>query len=212
MAGDPHGERVEVIRVPTPVQEGEGPLLWISGWFTMDRRMERLNEDRERRKELHFDVLVRQLQHEGIPYRIKAAEALARAGDPRAVDPLISTLQSDVPEVRFVVIRVLGDLGDSRAVGPLLDCLRDADHWTRRGAARSLGKIGDPQALSLLIDALSDRKEAVRREAAEACGRIGSPEAALALRRVCEEDPVPEVRSAARTALREIQCRHPAGE
>lgn len=180
-------------------------------WSGMDRGMKRLYEDRERRQELHFDVLIRQLQNETIPYRIKAAEALGRARDPRAVEPLISVLSADEQEVRFVVIRVLGQLGDPRATTPLIECLRDDDHWTRRGAAWSLGEIGDPQAVRPLIDALGDPKDPVRLEAVAALGKIGSQNAAPAVRAVCEGDPAPDVRTAARTALRQIQSRQSGG-
>lgn len=51
--------------------------------------------------------------------RWKAAESLARTGDPRAVDPLIGALRDEDWRVRQKAAWALGYLGDPRAIVPL---------------------------------------------------------------------------------------------
>jgi HEAT repeat protein len=51
--------------------------------------------------------------------RMKAAEALGRMEDPRAVDELISTLWDDDARVRLKAAWALGQIGDQRAYAPL---------------------------------------------------------------------------------------------
>lgn len=51
--------------------------------------------------------------------RWRAAESLARLGDPRAVDPLVSALRDPDWRVRRKAAWALGVLGDPRAVTPL---------------------------------------------------------------------------------------------
>ena len=51
--------------------------------------------------------------------RWKAAEGLARLGDPRGLDPLISALQDGDWRVRRKAAWALGVLGDPRAIVPL---------------------------------------------------------------------------------------------
>jgi len=51
--------------------------------------------------------------------RWKAAEALGRQGDPKAVAPLIDTLWDDDPRVRQKAAWALGMIGDPDALGPL---------------------------------------------------------------------------------------------
>jgi HEAT repeat protein len=59
------------------------------------------------------------LSDENPSRRWKAAEGLARLGDPRGVGPLISALQDGDWRVRRKAAWALGVLGDPRAVVPL---------------------------------------------------------------------------------------------
>ena len=56
--------------------------------------------------------------------RWKAAAALGRMADARAVDPLIAALQDDDWRVREKAAWALGRIGDPRAVRPLRGLLR----------------------------------------------------------------------------------------
>jgi len=160
-------------------------------------------KEKEKRREENFGVIIKELTHDHVPYRVKAAEALGRIGDLRAVEPLILALEDSAAEVRWVTARSLGMLGDRQAVKPLLKALEDEERWVRQGAAWALGEIRDPGAVEHLLRALSDAKKGVRMSAAEALGKIGDTRAAGPLRTAREDDEF-EVRSAARTALRAI--------
>jgi HEAT repeat protein len=59
------------------------------------------------------------LENEEPSRRWKAAEGLARLGDPRGLDPLISALEDGDWRVRRKVAWALGVLGDPRAIIPL---------------------------------------------------------------------------------------------
>jgi HEAT repeat protein len=58
-------------------------------------------------------------------FRSAAAEALAKLGDPRAVEPLIRALGDIDSDVRGSAARALAKLGDPRAVEPLVRALGD---------------------------------------------------------------------------------------
>lgn len=64
----------------------------------------------------HF---IRLLSDDDEVSRWKAAEALGRIGDPRAVEELIGTLWDDDARVRLKAAWALGRIGDPRASAPL---------------------------------------------------------------------------------------------
>lgn len=66
-----------------------------------------------------FTHFISMLTEEDPSRRWKAAEGLARLGDPRGVGPLISALQDADWRVRRKAAWALGVLGDPRAVIPL---------------------------------------------------------------------------------------------
>ena len=66
-----------------------------------------------------FDHYLSMLEDEEPSRRWKAAEGLARLGDPRGLGPLISALQDRDWRVRRKAAWALGVIGDPRAVIPL---------------------------------------------------------------------------------------------
>ncbi len=66
-----------------------------------------------------FSHFLSMLKDEDPSRRWKAAEGLARSGDPRALGPLVSALQDEDWRVRRKAAWALGVLGDPRAVIPL---------------------------------------------------------------------------------------------
>ena len=66
-----------------------------------------------------FARLVALLSDEDPSMRWKAAEGLARLGDPRALGPLAEALRDPDWRVRMKAAWGLGKIGDLRAVGPL---------------------------------------------------------------------------------------------
>jgi HEAT repeat protein len=73
--------------------------------------------------------------------RWKAAEALGRIGDPRAVDELISTLWDDDARVRLKAAWALGRIGDQRAYAPLQRLYRMEDDWAQEIIKEALENI-----------------------------------------------------------------------
>lgn len=164
--------------------------------------MIRLAADRERRAGESMEILIRQLSGGTIPYRVKAAEALGRAGDRSALSYLIRAAEHDPEiEVRHVAVRSIGMLRDPDGVQCLITLLDDKDRWIRKQAANSLGEIGDPSCLTSLAALLGDPKEDVRAAAATALGRLGD-QAAVGI--LCEalKDSDSGVRSGARESLK----------
>lgn len=85
--------------------------------------------------------------------------------------------------------------------------LRDKEENVRRVASEGLGKLGPP-AIPALLDMLKDKDKVLRKSAAEALGAMGpkakSAEKAL---NAAAEDKEPEVKEAAREALKRLTAK-----
>lgn len=161
--------------------------------------------DRDILDEKNFQVILNQAKDENLSYQTRAVESLGRIGDTRATAALLELLKTADPDVQYVVTGSLAKLRDPLAVGDLILALRSENHWVRRGAARALGEIGDKRAQEPLIARLADRKDAVRKEAALAIGKVGDDTTISALEEFIRTEDDPEVRSAARLAIKRIQ-------
>jgi HEAT repeat protein len=73
--------------------------------------------------------------------RTGAAWALGKLGDPRAVEPLIETLNDPKPRVRKDAAWALGRLGDDRAASPLNNLLQDKDDDVRQAVKTALDAL-----------------------------------------------------------------------
>lgn len=73
----------------------------------------------QEKEERRFRYFMQMLRDDEAGNRWKAAESLARTGDPRAVDPLIGALRDEDWRVRQKAAWALGYLGDPRAIVPL---------------------------------------------------------------------------------------------
>jgi len=134
------------------------------------------------------DGLINELR--GVSWRMRAVVALGKIGDPRAVEPLIVTLQDLQDEelwVRQYTARALGKIGDPRAVEPLIVALGDEDSNVGIDAANALGEIG-VSAVAHLIVALGNGDRRVRSGAANALGEIGDPRAVEPLIAAMEDE------------------------
>ncbi len=120
------------------------------------------HQDHERLEEL-----VRALGHEDGTVRTAAAAKLGRLGDPRALGPLLRTLQDRNPDVRLAAAKALAGIGRP-AVGPLVQALHQQEARVREVAAWALGRIRDARVVQPLIRALSDEDVRVREAAAHA--------------------------------------------
>lgn len=136
---------------------------------------------------------------EGVRWR--AAESLARLGEPAAAGLAALTEDSD-PDIRWKAIVALGDIGDPRAVPVLCDRLADSDRFVRGRAVSALARFG-AQSLPFMLDALANPDPRIRQGAAEVLGLLGDPAAVEGLLRALQ-DPTESVRRAAAVALLRI--------
>jgi len=146
------------------------------------------------------------------PVRVRAAIALGKLGDARAVKPLSVAVKDDEEwPVRKDAANALGELGDARAVEPLLVALKekkdDYSYEVQMAAAAALAKLGDPKAAGPLADVLKrDHEWPVRQAAAQALGEIGDARAAEPLRAALK-DAEERVQASAAEALEAVTSR-----
>jgi HEAT repeat protein len=88
-----------------------------------------------------FNHFLRMLGDEDPSRRWKAAEALARLGDDRAVDPLILALSDEDWRVRQKAAWALGEIGDERALVPLRRALLREREGVREIIIEALDRI-----------------------------------------------------------------------
>ena len=161
--------------------------------------------ERERRQKENFEILIAQLNHQHITYRIKAAESLGNAGDGRAVPHLIESMTpGGEPEYLYVAMLSLGKLGNSDAVPVLITCLDSDERWVRLGAVKALGMIRDTSAALPMLRLLNDAKWDVRASAAESFSLMGCTEAIEFITPMLSDEDY-RVRESARKALQTLE-------
>ncbi len=98
-----------------------------------------------------------------------AAWALGEIGGPKAIGPLLASLDRDERALSLRAVEALGKLEAEEAVQPIARILRsDPYHLLRRQAAIALCNIYSTEAIDTLIAALDDEETSVRAEAANA--------------------------------------------
>ena len=101
--------------------------------------------------------------------RYRAAEALGKIADEKAVKPLIQGLKDNRDHVRYMAAKGLKDLGDSDAIEPMVILLKDENRYVRMMAVRALGVLGGNKVNEALNAALAtEEDEKVREAIAEA--------------------------------------------
>lgn len=114
---------------------------------------------------------------------MEAAGILGGIKNPRAVDPLITTLNDEDGSVRANVVKALGRIKDPRTVGPLIGALTDKEKGVRQSAAKALGFKNDPRVIDPLIKALEEDEE-IRASAILSLYRIGDSRSYKAFKRL----------------------------
>jgi HEAT repeat protein len=119
--------------------------------------------------------LLARLEDEDSRVRRRAALALGRLGDARAVEGLLARLEDEDGRVRGLAAEALGCIDDARAVEGLLTVLEDGDEdeWVQARAARGLGALGDRRAVEVLLARLRYGSHWVRGRAAGMLGALG---------------------------------------
>jgi HEAT repeat protein len=140
----------------------------------------------------------------------QAALALASISEP-SVPSLVAALNDRSAVTRRNAAWAIGEtrgghhIDRGAALDPLITLLADRDPSVRRAAAFGLSELRSDNAVDALIATLADADSRVRGEVAVALGEIANDRASGALLSVGETDPDPNVRRAARWALREVE-------
>jgi HEAT repeat protein len=130
----------------------------------------------ELRTQRAFPALVRALNDQDDEVRGKAATALGRLGDRRAVHHLLEHLLTDsAPFVRVRIASTLGQFSGPEVIDRLVHALRDPAWWVRMRSVEALEQIG-PSAEGPLLVALDDPDATIRSRAAAALERLGVPD------------------------------------
>ncbi len=129
--------------------------------------------------------------------RESAATGLQRMGR-AAIDPLVRAVAEENRDVALAAAGVL-----DRIAGPaaFLERLSSTDPDVRLGAVEVLGAMGGPASVEALMSTLSDPDVRVRARSAALLGTLGDARAVRSLRRVFLTDPMPDVATAAESAL-----------
>jgi HEAT repeat protein len=91
--------------------------------------------------------------------RYRAAEALGKIADEKAVQPLISGLKDSRDHVRYMAAKGLHELGDSDAVEPLVILLKDENTYVRLMAVHALSAMGSRNVKAALTKALESEQD-----------------------------------------------------
>jgi len=93
-----------------------------------------------------------------------------------AVEVLISTFSSPLPDLRSNSARALGQIADPRALEPLITLLNDPEWSVREAAAWAIGRTTDARAITLLSAALKSPSLVTREGAAKAFSQMVVPD------------------------------------
>lgn len=161
-------------RAPKPVVDALIPPLKDKDWTVRANAVRALGEmlremGREEREIAKagraLEPLIVALDEQHAKLREYAAVVLGQLANPRAVEPLIATLEEDESgAVRKAAAAALGAVTDPRPVGPLIAVLENPVELVevRTNAAEALGSIGGLQAVGSLTKALKDKDWRIR--------------------------------------------------
>ena len=109
-----------------------------------------------------------------VEVRWRAAWALFRLRDPKALDELLRLSADTSPEVRFWAVRGLiphPNVDPAPAAARLRDAVKDTDRRVRTEALRTLGQHDDEASVKVVLDALDDKDSWISVSAAEGLAR-----------------------------------------
>jgi HEAT repeat protein len=142
--------------------------------------------------------LIHALENDNFVVRCRAARALGKTRDIRAIEPLIQKL-TDCEQVQMRAAVSLKQIGKP-ALKALIQALGDSNYKIREGAVIALSGIRYPEVIEPLINSLQDEFSSVRWRAAYELGRTGNTKVIQPLiRAFCDQDC--EVRYAASLSL-----------
>lgn len=128
-----------------------------------------------------------------------AAEALTRAGDRSAFEPLLALLGHPDSRVRQTAIAAINSLGHPDSLRRLPVLMRDPDPLVRESAVRIAGYHGYPESTSAVLASTADADERVRMAAIEQLPLLQEGSVLPVLLAALRQD-TPRVRAAAARA------------
>jgi HEAT repeat protein len=125
---------------------------------------------------------------ERLMIRQAALAALAKLGDDRGLQAVLSAVSSADPNVRSAAVAALGPFSGPAVNTAILEAFRDSYYRTRIGAAQAAGARKLPEAVPYLAFRVEhDETPAVKDEAIRALGAIASGEAMAVLEKLFGE-------------------------
>ncbi|MDD1701415.1 MAG: HEAT repeat domain-containing protein [Methanoregula sp.] len=101
--------------------------------------------------------------------RYRAAEALGKIADEKAIKPLVMGLKDNRDHVRYMAAKGLKTIGDSEAIDPLICLLKDNNRFVRLMTVRALTALGGDKVNAALKEAgVSETDDEIRNAIAEA--------------------------------------------
>ncbi len=134
---------------------------------------------------------------------IVAAEALAKIGDRRSFEALMSLLGNFDAGVRQAAIAALNSLGHPDMSAQIFQCLRDENPRVRESAVKIAGYFAWPNCVELLLQLCHDANNRVRRAAIEHLPYLESDRVIPALVEAIHDEQ-PNVRASAARAFGQI--------
>lgn len=135
---------------------------------------------------------------------IVAAEALAKIGDRRSFEALMSLLGHGDAGVRQAAIAALNSLGHPDMSARIFHCLQDENPRIRESAVKIAGYFAWPNCVDLLFQLCHDPNNRVRRAAIEHLPFLASERVVPALVEA-SEDEQPNIRASAVRAFGQIE-------
>ncbi|MDP2726939.1 MAG: HEAT repeat domain-containing protein, partial [Dehalococcoidia bacterium] len=143
-----------------------------------------------------LESLIPLLHDPDMGVRLRAARALGKTGDARAVPALIDALGHSDDLIAGEATDALALIGEA-ALEPLIRALQVHDPYVRWHAAKALAEMADPRAAGALIDALDDQNFGVRWTAANGLVALGRQALAPLLRALRIKETTPWLAEAA---------------
>ena len=115
-----------------------------------------------------------QSKHDDDRVRQYLALAMAKTGEQRFAEPLISALQDEKEDNLYALIYSLGLLKNKDAAAAIYPFLDHANAKIRLAAVMALGNLGEPKSVDRLKSLLNDQEPNVQWDAAIALAKLGS--------------------------------------
>ncbi len=109
--------------------------------------------------------------------RLKAARALGKLCDGRAINPLLAHLDDEDERVRIAAVRALGKIGDPEVIPRLTECLDRDEVPLTLAVIDAFLNIESPKAVPVLIVLIRHEDEKVRYNALDAMAALPDPSA-----------------------------------